>query len=49
MRIAFKIQRLIVKLHADELLPGREGVAFPLTEDEMRWHLSYFGLTPTAR
>jgi len=32
------------KLPADELLPARAGVAFPLSEDEMRWHLSYFGL-----
>jgi uncharacterized protein (DUF2336 family) len=43
MRIAFKIQTLIAKLHAEELLPARAGVAFPLSEDEMRWHLSYFG------
>jgi uncharacterized protein (DUF2336 family) len=44
MRIAFKIQTLLLKLHSDELLPARAGVAFPLTEDEMRWHLSYFRL-----
>jgi uncharacterized protein (DUF2336 family) len=43
MRVAFKLQTMLLKLHADELLPGREGVAFPLTEDEMVWHLSYFG------
>jgi uncharacterized protein (DUF2336 family) len=42
MRIAFKIQSMMVRLHADELLPARAGVAFPLGEDEMRWHLSYF-------
>jgi hypothetical protein len=35
---------MLLKLHADELLPARAGVAFPLAEDEMRWHLSYFGL-----
>ncbi len=46
MRVAFKIQTLILKLHADELLPARAGVAFPLSEDEMRWHLSYFELKP---
>jgi hypothetical protein len=45
MRISFKIQTMVVKLPADELLPARAGVAFPLSEDEMRWHLSYFGLT----
>ena len=43
MRIGFKIQTMLLKLHADELLPARSGVAFPLSEDEMRWHLSYFG------
>ena len=45
MRIAFKIQTAIGHLHADELLPARAGVAFPLSEDEMRWHLSYFGFS----
>jgi uncharacterized protein (DUF2336 family) len=44
MRVAFRIQSAIVKLTPDELLPARAGVAFPLSEAEMRWHLSYFGL-----
>jgi len=44
MRAAFKIQRFVMKLPADELLPARNGAFFPLTEDEMRWHLSYFGV-----
>jgi uncharacterized protein (DUF2336 family) len=44
MRIAFKIQTLALKLPADELLPARAGVSFPLSEEEMRWHMSYFGL-----
>lgn len=42
MRAAFKIQRFIMKLPTDQLLPAREGVRFPLTDDEMRWHLEYF-------
>jgi uncharacterized protein (DUF2336 family) len=42
-RIAFKMQTMLLKMHADELLPARDGVAFPLSEDEMKWHLSYFG------
>lgn len=45
MRAAFKIQRFVMKLPADELLPARNGVRFPLGEDEMRWHLGYFGVT----
>lgn len=44
MRVAFKIQTFLLHLPSGELLPAREGVHFPLTEDEMRWHLSYFGL-----
>jgi uncharacterized protein (DUF2336 family) len=42
MRVAFKIQTYVMHLPADELLPARGGVGFPLTEDEMRWHLGYF-------
>jgi uncharacterized protein (DUF2336 family) len=47
MRVGFKIQSMMLKLHADELLPARAGVAFPLSEEEMRWHLSYFDLEGT--
>jgi len=43
MRTAFNIQRFVMKLPADELLPARNGEFFPLTEEEMRWHLGYFG------
>ena len=48
MRVTFKIQSGIAKLRADELLPARAGVAYPLTETEMEWHLSYFGLVKRA-
>ncbi len=44
MRVAFKIQTYLLRLPTAELLPARQGVHFPLSEDEMRWHLSYFGL-----
>ncbi|MBV9694103.1 MAG: DUF2336 domain-containing protein, partial [Alphaproteobacteria bacterium] len=44
MRASFKIQRFVMKLPADELLPARGGVGFPLREEEMGWHLSYFGV-----
>ncbi len=43
MRAAFKIQRFVMKLPADELLPARNGIRFPLADEEMRWHLGYFG------
>jgi len=44
MRVAFKIQTLLLKLHGSEILPARAGVHFPLSEDEMIWHLSYFNV-----
>ena len=44
MRIAFKLQNTIMRLKGPDLLPARGGVDFPLSEDEMRWHLGYFGV-----
>jgi hypothetical protein len=44
MRAAFKIQRFVQKLPASQLLPARQGIHFPLSEKEMRWHLGYFGI-----
>ena len=44
MRIAFKLQNSIMHLKGADLLPARGGVDFPLTEDEMLWHLGYFGV-----
>jgi uncharacterized protein (DUF2336 family) len=44
MRTSFKIQRFLMKLPASALLPARSGVSFPMSEDEMNWHLSYFGI-----
>src|SRR5665213_3375501 len=42
MRTAFRIQTSVMKLPGHELLPARGGVNFPLSKEEMRWHLSYF-------
>lgn len=47
MRIAFRVQVGLAHLKGDELLPAREGVDYPLSEDEMRWHLGYFGVEAT--
>jgi uncharacterized protein (DUF2336 family) len=44
MRTAFRIQTSVMKLPGHELLPARGGVHFPLSKEEMRWHLSYFGI-----
>jgi uncharacterized protein (DUF2336 family) len=42
MRTAFKIQAGIMHLPSHELLPARGGTGFPLSKEEMRWHLAYF-------
>jgi len=42
MRTAFRIQTSVMRLPGHELLPARGGVHFPLSKEEMRWHLSYF-------
>ncbi|HRE61146.1 MAG TPA: DUF2336 domain-containing protein [Micropepsaceae bacterium] len=44
MRVAMKIQTFLLKLTQREMVFARAGVGFPLSEDEMRWHLSYFGI-----
>ena len=45
MRVAFKIQTGIMKLTGRDLLPARGGIGFPLTKEEMRWHLNYFDIS----
>ncbi|MGH6828540.1 MAG: DUF2336 domain-containing protein [Rhizomicrobium sp.] len=44
MRTAFRIQTSVMKLPGRELLPARGGLNFPLSKEEMRWHLSYFDI-----
>ncbi len=44
MRIAFKIQTMVMKLPGHALLPARGGVGYPLTPEEMSWQLSCFGI-----
>jgi uncharacterized protein (DUF2336 family) len=45
MRTAFKIQSFVMKLSGRELLPARGGINFPLSKEEMRWHLAYFDIS----
>jgi uncharacterized protein (DUF2336 family) len=45
MRVAFKIQTFVMKLPTREILPARGGVGFPLSKEEMRWHLNYFNIS----
>lgn len=44
MRVSMKIQTFLLKLTQREMVLARAGVGFPLSEDEMKWHLSYFGI-----
>lgn len=44
MRVAFKIQTFLLKLPSRDVLPARGGIGFPLTKEEMRWHLNYFNI-----
>lgn len=45
MRVALKLQTQVMRLSGADLVPARQGVDFPLSEDELRWHLGYFGIT----
>ncbi|MGC9955176.1 MAG: DUF2336 domain-containing protein [Rhizomicrobium sp.] len=49
MRVAFKIQGFVVRLAPNECLAARNGKDFPLSEDEMRWQLSYFDIPVPER
>ena len=44
MRASLKIQAFVLKLPAPELVAARNGIDFPLGENEMRWHLAFFGI-----
>lgn len=44
MRVALKLQTQVMHLSGKNLVPAHRGIDFPLTEDEMRWHLGYFGI-----
>ena len=44
MRVAFQLQVQVMRLAGNLVIPARRGIDFPLTEEEMRWHLDYFGI-----
>lgn len=44
MRLALKIQRQIALIPNNGLLLPRDGIDYPLTPDEMNWHLEFFAL-----
>ena len=42
MRTAGQLQLRLARIPPGNVLQGREGGAYPLTEDEMRWQLDFF-------
>ena len=49
MRTALAVQTYIAHVPQPNLILPREGIAYPMTEDEMRWHLQYFGIEEAAQ
>jgi uncharacterized protein (DUF2336 family) len=45
MRVSVKIQATIAHLQGTKMVMAREGIHFPLSQEEMAWHLNYFGVT----
>jgi uncharacterized protein (DUF2336 family) len=44
MRVALKIQTSLCHLSSAKMVLAREGIHFPLTPEELTWHLRYFGI-----
>lgn len=44
MRVAVKVQATIARLPGTKMVMARDGVHFPLSIEEMTWHMSYFGV-----
>ena len=42
MRVSGKIQNVLARLPSSKQVLARDGIHFPMTQDEMLWHLSYF-------
>ncbi|PWR18720.1 DUF2336 domain-containing protein [Zavarzinia compransoris] len=46
MRLAVKVQRQLALIPQSAILHARGGTAYPLSPDEMTWHLEFFALEP---
>jgi len=42
MRTAMDVQKIVAKVPPSEHINARDGVDYPLTEDEMSWYLDFF-------
>jgi uncharacterized protein (DUF2336 family) len=45
MRTALKVQSGAARVAQKDIIPARNGLDYPLTEDEMHWQLDLFGIT----
>jgi hypothetical protein len=45
MRTALKVQAGAARVAQKDIIPARNGLDYPLTEDEMHWQLDLFGIT----
>ena len=43
MRLAMKVQMQIAQIAPGSVVKARDGVDFPLTEEELTWQLEFFG------
>jgi hypothetical protein len=46
MRFAIRLQARFGGVPAAEILPARDGIDFPLTEEDMNWQLEFFAGSP---
>jgi uncharacterized protein (DUF2336 family) len=49
MRLALQLQRDIARIEPRQLLNARDGFEYPLTQEEMDWHLEFFGVKQAAK
>ncbi len=42
MRISLKVQSLLVQVPPHSMMMARDGIDFPMTDEEMEWQLKYF-------
>ncbi len=46
MRVAYAVQQHMSKIHHEQLLSAKDGVDYPLTEEELQLHLEMYGVEP---
>ncbi len=49
MRLCVDLQRLVGKLQPKNLVYAKGGIDYPISEEDIRWQLEFFGVVPIAR